>query len=155
MIPILATIKGIKMKRKDYSRVLSNKMTIVAWELYKTDRRLHLAFIIHRLRFDFGFNQFEIANFTGMPIQDINELERRTKKILDSEVLKILANLKEDDKLKSWYELPDGHGKIQGYRPIIDYPAWYLEKQEKKYKEPFFKLGSETEKDYEKREANR
>lgn len=146
MIAALAKIKEDYKKKPIFSRVLTNRMTIIGWRLFKSSHRLHLALIIYRLKRDFGFTEWEIANFTGIPVRDIHNFMRKFKPLLDTEVLKVMAELEYtyQDKINAWMSLPRGHdSRPQGYYIIKDYPAWY--ENTKKYKrwveEPGIKLG--------------
>ncbi len=153
MLPILEKIKEGKLIKKTYSRVLTNKMTLIAWQLYKTNARLHFAFFLYRLRKDFGFTEWEIANLTGVPVLHQNVLFSKVKKILDGEILKTLANNKVEEELEKFRMLGEKGGLPQGYMPVRDDDnAWYLEETRKRYgSEKYFKLGMESQKEFEEK----
>ena len=71
--------------------MLTNKMTIVAYRLFKNNPDLHLALMCYRLKIDFGFTFAEICNFTGIPPDDLKSFIHTVAALLDSEVLKILS----------------------------------------------------------------
>jgi len=154
MKPILEKLKEENKKKIIYSRIVTNRMTIVAWRLWKQDHKVHLGFLCYRLRRDFGFTWWEVANFTGIPVAELKQMYHKIKPLLDSSVLKILAEMDEEGALKEWRELSMGD-RQQGLYVIHDYPAWYLRtKRAKRYStEPEIKLGTESEKDYTKREV--
>jgi hypothetical protein len=83
--------------------------------------------MLYRMRAEFGFSDYEIANFTGIPTKTINKMMAQTRAILDSDILKILRGIDSRQELHEWRELPDGHGEKQGYYIVKDYPAWYQE----------------------------
>ena len=91
-------------KEIGYVRILTNKMTIVAWKLFKSDRRMHFAMILYRFKRDFGFTELEIANFTGMPVKEVNSLLQIALKFMRSDVLKIIAktDFEWDEELHAW-----------------------------------------------------
>ena len=137
-------------KEIGYIRILSNKMTIVAWKLFKGDRRMHFALILYRFKRDFGFTELEIANFTGMPVEDVHSLLKIALKFMKSDILKIIANtdFEWDEELHAWRSLK-AHGKRQGYYEIKDRPSWYTESRKgKRWRtKPDFQFGGETEKE--------
>lgn len=147
MLPILEKLKEEQKKRVVFSRVLTNRMTITAWRLFKSDRNLHLGFIIYRLRRDFGFTEYEAANFTGIPVKDIHNLLKTVRKLMNTGVIKSIAesDYTYDEQLHVWRSLPRGHDlRPQGYYTITDRLAWYqrTEKYKEKWtREPDFQLG--------------
>ncbi len=145
-------LKAENKQRKVYSRVLTNQMTIVGWKLFKSDRTLHLAFMVYRLRRDFGFTAWEIANLTGIPTKQVYKLWEKLKPLLNSEILKILGDMDYKGELQAWDEIPFRPGKPQGLHVVRDYPAWYL--QTKRYKrwskKAILGLGNVSEKDWER-----
>ncbi len=140
----LAKLKEENKRKKIYSRVLTNSMTIVGHKLFKSDRQLHLAFMIYRLRRDFGFTAWEIANLTGIPTRTIYKFYELLKPILNSEILKTLSNMDYEKDMDAWYTLPSPNGNAQGYYRIKDYPAWYA-KSKKWSTAPSLKIGEDTE----------
>ena len=126
-------------------------MTLVGWKLFKDDRRVHFGFVLLRLRKDFHFTDYEISNITGIPMDYLNNFIRVVFPIVDSYILKNLSKLNEEEMLKEWDELPNGHGGRQGFYVVKEKKEWYDIKNEEKgkWKEPFFKLGGESEKEYE------
>ena len=89
--------------RKKWSRVLTNRMTIVGYRLFKHSHTLHLGFIIMRLRKDFGFTLYEVANFTGIPYKTLENYSGRIRKLLESEALKILARMDYNEEKEIWF----------------------------------------------------
>lgn len=154
MNPILEKMRDKNLKKKVYQRIVTNNMTIVAHRLFKGDRTLHLAFIIYRLRRDFGFTDFEVANFTGIPVGVINKMRQKLRPILESKVLQTLSKMDYDEDLNEWMMKNDGHGAPQGYYIVKERKPWYHdERYEEKYKEPLIKLGLESEKEYEEKRS--
>lgn len=151
MLHILKKTREENLRRPFvYTRIVDNRMTIVGHRLFKHSRNLHLALIVHRLRRDFGFTWYEVANFTGIPIRDLSNLYRRLKPLLDDEILKTLVRIDYFGELNTWRSIP-AHGRPQGYyEEGKDRPAWYKERKRKKdwNKEPLFKLGTKTETEY-------
>ena len=137
-------------KEIGYVRILTNKMTIVAWKFFKGDRRMHFAIILYRFKKDFGFTELEIANFTGMPLKEVNTLLQIAIKFMRSDVLKIIAksDFEWDEELHAWRSLK-AFGKRQGYYEVKDRPAWYTESRKGKRwsTKPDFQFGGETEKE--------
>ncbi len=146
----LAKLKEENKRKKVYSRVLTNRMTIVGHKLFKSDQHLHLAFMIYRLRRDFGFTAWEIANLTGIPTRQVYKFYERLKPILKSEILKTLARMDYEQDSQAWYSIPSPNGTAQGYYKIKDYPAWYsnASKNKKWSNIPKLQIGYETEKDW-------
>lgn len=77
--------------KKTYRRILNNEMTVVGYKLFKYDRSIHYGFLLYRLVVDFGFTLSEVANFTGIPPTTVRRYIGTIKKLLLSEVLKILT----------------------------------------------------------------
>ena len=130
--------------------MLTNRMTIVAWKLFRTSKMKHLGFILYRLRRDFGFTDWEIANLTGIPMTNVSNYLASIKPVLDLEVLDILARMDEKGEIEAWKNIPDNSNFPQGYVMGKEQPAWYEEDKasygrKRLHKEPYFKLGSETE----------
>ena len=152
MIPILEKLHEENKKKIIYSRIVTNRMTIVAWKLWKQDRKVHLGFICYRLRRDFGFTWWEIANFTGIPVYELKVMYEKIKPLLDSNVLRILAELDEEGALKEWREVSMG-SREQGLFVVHDYPAWYsrTDRAKRFSTKPDIQLGTESEKDYDKK----
>lgn len=159
MLPIMMKLKEDNKNKVGskkpiiYSRILTNRMTIVAWKLFKKDRKLHYAFLLYRLKRDFGFTNWELANFTGMPMDHVNNHLRVIKPIIKSGILKILAKMDDENELREWKEVKH-NGKEQGYYIVKEYPAWY-EKPKRITEKPYFQLGSETEKELDELLQNR
>lgn len=124
-------------------------MTIVGWRLFQSDRVLHFGFVLYRLKRDFGFTDWEIANFTGIPKRDIHNFMRRIKPLMDAEILKSLSKMHWIEEEDGWRSIPDGHGrKWQGYF-IKKELAWYNKNKYRKLnKEPHEQLGTDLEKEY-------
>ena len=158
MLPILQRLKEDQKKKVVFSRVLTNRMTITAWRLFKSDSNLHLGFIIYRLKRDFGFTEYEVANFTGIPVSNINNLLKPVRKLIDSDVIRNIAkyDYQYDEQLHTWRSLPRGHDlRPQGYYTIKDKLAWFqnTEKYKKRWdKESDIKLGEESEKEWNNKE---
>lgn len=152
MNPILANLKERNLKKKVYQKIVTNNMSIVAHRLFKEDRTLHLAFIVYRLRRDFGFTDFEVANLTGIPMGILNKMRQKLRPILQTKVLDVLAKMDYNEELNEWNNKNDGHGCPQGYYTVKTHKAWYDDKRfNEKYKEPLIKLGTESEKEYEEK----
>lgn len=150
---MLPELQEIKRTRKQYSKVLTNRMTIAAWKLFKKDPILHFAFILYRLRNDFNFTAWEIANFTGIPTRQVQYYMKTIKPILDSEVLKVLAKMDYKGELEMWNEHTACNGLPQGYVVVHDYPAHYsmrMMNKERYQTIPEKKFGDVTQKEYEK-----
>ena len=162
MNPLLSKIKSQKKDRLKFSKkagkllpigyvnVLNNKTTILAWRLFKSDRRLHLGFVVYRFKKDFGFTDLEIANFTGIPVAEVNAMLNKAMPIIKSGILRQMVKFdyNYDEELHVWRSLR-AHGRPQGYYIIKDYPAWYEEStfHKKWEKKPDFQFGSESEKE--------
>ncbi len=145
---LLKTYKEEQKKKVNFSRVLTNRATIIGWRMFQKDRTIHMGFILYRLKRDFGFTDWEIANFTGIPKRDIHNFMRRIKPILDSEVLQQLATMDWIEEEKGWRSIPDGHGRAwQGYY-VPKHIAWYDKGKYRKHREePLEKLGVKMKKD--------
>lgn len=147
MLPILQKIKEDQKKKIVFSRVLTNRMTITAWRLFKHDHKLHLGFIVYRLKRDFGFTEYEVANFTGIPVSDIHNLLKTVRKLINTGIIKIISesDYNYDERLHAWRSLPRGHdSRPQGYYTIKNKIPWYQETERYKKewtKEPDFQLG--------------
>lgn len=115
-------------------RVLDNEMTVVAHKLFKSNPVLHWAFILYRLKSDFGFTATEIANFTGIPESTLQGRLNIVAPFLETDVLKILSKMDKEGALKEWRELSDGRGGMQGYYVVKEGEPWY-EKYDEKTKE--------------------
>lgn len=134
-------------QKRIYSRTLSNRMTIVAWKLFNHNRRLHFAFIVYRLRRDFGFTYWEIANFTGLPTATLRQWVHRMMPLLKSQIIQTLVSMDYDEEEDNWE-----HANAEKDKK---YPAWYdVDKYKEKYKEPDFKLGGESEKEWLRKMSN-
>lgn len=152
MLPILEKMAEETKEKIRYGRVLTNKMTIVAWKLFQHDRNLHYGFILYRLRRDFGFKDWEISNLTGIPVTQIRHYITRMKPILDSEVLKFMQRLDFETEEEAFREIHANNGLPQGYYLKESNPFWAKKGYFRRgftYAPPFFQLGGETEKEYE------
>lgn len=150
MNKLLATIQDQNKKKIIYSRVVTNKMTAVAWKLFRTDRSLHFGLILYRLRRDFGFTWWELANFTGIPEAHLHQFYKIVKPYLEAHIFKTLARMDEQGELDRWRDLPAGNGKSQGYYIPRDAPAWfqYRKRAGRWQRPPDIQLGMESEKEY-------
>lgn len=149
MLPVL---QKMKEKNATYSRILTNRMTIVGYRLFKHSHKIHLAFIVYRLKRDFGFTWWEVANFTGIPEKKLIEFYLEIKPLLDTEILKYLANLDEEGALEEWRNIPDTRNGKQGKYIVRETKAWFddMPRTKSRQKEPEFRFGGESEKDYNK-----
>lgn len=96
-------------------------------KLYKSNKILHLTFLIYRLKRDFGYTLIELANLTGIPPYELEYFYRKYKKTLFDEVRKIISSMDFDKELEAWYLIPDGKhkGLGQGYRHSSkNLPEW-------------------------------
>lgn len=132
--------------KKVYQRILTNRMTIAGYMIFNHSKTIHLALILYRLRRDFGFTAWEIANLTGVPVGTLYNYYRKAKVILESEVLKYW-DVDYDEQLKKWLLIPDKGGKPQGYyEELVDENPWFMNDKrwsDKDYKESNVTLGRE------------
>ena len=137
--------------RKQWSKILTNKMTIIGWRLYGKDRALHFAFVLYRLKKDLGFTEFELANFTGMPVDHVNKFMKRMRPILESNILNEMAKVQWEEDEHAWRSIP-AFGLPQGYYIVKD-QSWYDRglKPMKVKGEPAIRLGRESEKEWEQK----
>jgi len=158
MDPMLEHLRDDNKKRKTYSRILTNKMTIVAYKLFCDNPKMHIAFILYRLEKDFGFTQWEVANFTGIPMRYIARWVRNVKRVLDLEVLKVLSRMDFEKEMAAWDNIKDEkeHGP-QGYQR--DKSPWFLSRKKLSYfdinRTPYFAIGGNAEKYYEEKIARK
>lgn len=147
MNPMLEKIKQVHKKEISYRRILTTRMTIAGHKLFKANRTIHYAFILYRLKRDFGFTKLEIANFTGVTPRNIEMFFTALNPIMESELLKSLVRMNYDKEREEWLEQP--RGKAGDKRPM---GYWYMEEgkkiREKWAREPYFKLGLESETEY-------
>lgn len=115
---------------------------------------MHLAIICYRLKRDFGFTDYEIANFTGIPTKNFVHWWERVKKLINSKILQTLWHMDFNEELHAWEEIPSGHGGGQGFYVMKDIPEWYLDKNKKKYGEAVVQLGQDSENEYLKKLKN-
>lgn len=100
-------------------------MSAIGYRLFKGNRVVHFAFILYRLKRDFGFTDFEIANFTGIPMSTIQGEMALVKPFLETEVLKMLVKLDKKELLHEWREMSDGKGGMQGYYVVKEEEPWH------------------------------
>lgn len=148
---MLVPLEKIKeeYKRKTFRRVLTNRMTIVAYRLFKYQPDLHLAFICYRLKIDFGFTFAEICNFTGIPPHTLKSYIHTVARILKSEVLKSLSDEGMEQAIDEWERTKiDEDSTIAYYRDKVgDDDSWFsrmISDRNIKWKDLEY-LGSESE----------
>lgn len=139
---------------RKFSRTLTNRMTIVAYKLFKQDRQMHLGFILYRLRKDFGFTMWEVANLTGVPVRTIKYFMDLIDPTLESGVLKELKKMDYDKEEEDWLQVTNMNGQGgQGYVFNPKEIPWFVQKKrdEKWGIAPEIQLGGESEKEYDKK----
>ncbi len=141
---------------KTYMRIPANRMTIVAHKLYKSDKVLHFMFLLYRLKKDFGYKLYELANTTGIPPHELEPFYRKRIRTLNREVRNILTSMDYDKEVHAWYLIPDGKhkGLGQGYRYASKYlPEWLKKMKRHQYwsAKPDIIVGQESEKEWNKK----
>lgn len=106
---------AIHLQRKTYSRIMTNEMTVVAHRLFKDDKEGQLWIILFRLKQDFGFSYWEIANFTGTPVAKIQKIMTKYKPIIDSKILNSLSKLDKENDQNKWLNMIVNKKHKQGY----------------------------------------
>jgi len=111
-----------------------------------------MAFIIVRLKKEFGFTDWEIANFTGIPMRTIRAYRNLVKNVLESEILKILVQMNFDKEESDWRNIGNGAtgGMAAGFLSIQKNNK-YRERIDKRYADPIVTTGDKLEKEYERK----
>lgn len=114
------------------------------WRLFRSNRTLHMGFILYRLKRDFGFTDWDCANLTGIPAKKVGHFLEAIHAIMRSNVLKELAKMDFEEEEQGWRARPYRGGyQAQGYFiPKTD--EWYA-KHKTKRQLPAFSLGAESE----------